>query len=115
MSTVTFESLLKECDLDENDLNAKIERDHFSQISGSLTEWRVLALKLPGFDLGVMADIEAKRREEDKRLEFLEQLKQRLSFKATYELLVRNLLENKRADDAQNLCRHLKSKFDFDL
>ena len=112
--SITIERLLKECDLDENGLRAKIEREHFPHISGCLTEWRVLALTLSDFDQSVVADIETKRREEEKRLEFLEQLKQRHSLDATYELLVRNLLEIKRADDAQKLCGHLKSKFDFD-
>ena len=114
MSDITLESLLKECDLDENDLNAKIEKEHFSEISRSLTNWRELLLKLPAFDEGVVSDIEAnKHREEERRLEFLKQVKQRLSFNATYGLFVRNLLEIKRVDDAQNLCRHLKSKFGF--
>ena len=116
MSAITFESLLKECDLDEKYLNSEIEREHFPQISRSLTDWRVLALKLPEFREGVVSDIKAiEGREEYKRLEFLKQLKQKLSFKATYGLLVRNLLEIERTDDARNLCCHLKSKFGFDV
>ena len=116
MSAIDFESLLKECDLDENHLNSEIEREHFPEISRSLTDWKVLALKLPELSEGVVADIKANEgREEDKRLEFLKQLKQKLSFNATYGLLVRNLLEIERADDARNLCCHLKSKFDVDL
>ena len=110
MTTITLQGLLQECDLDENDLNAKIEKEHFMQISPSLTKWKSLALILPEFE-GVVDCIDADHRyEEIKRLEFLKQLKQRLSFTATYGLLVRNLLEMKRAEDAQNLCRHLKSK-----
>ena len=112
MSTITFASLLKECDLDENDLNSEIEREHFPEISRSLSDWSVLALKMPEFSEGVVADIKAnERREEYKRLEFLNQVKQKLSFNATYGLLVRNLLEIGRAEDARNLCCHLKSKF----
>ena len=115
MSTITIGGLLKECDLDENHLNVEIEREHFPEISSSLTDWRVLALKLAElFSEGVVADIEAnKHREEDKRLEFLKLLKQKLSFNATYGLLVRNLLKIERADDARSLCCHLKSKFGF--
>ena len=48
MSTITFESLLKECNLDENDIN---ERDHFPQILG---------IQSGGYwHLGAVTDIEA--------------------------------------------------------
>ena len=113
MSVVTVESLLKHCDLSESDLKSVIERENFQEISGSLTKWKKLALKLQGFNQGVVDVIEAdNHNEEDKRLGFLERLKQKLSFNATYGLLVRTLLEIERADDAQSLCCHLKSKFD---
>ena len=112
MSAVTVESLLKESDLTEIDLNYEIERLHFLEISRCLTKWRVLALKLPGLHEGVVAAIENNNHtEQDKRLEVLEQLKQTLSFQATYGLLIRTLLEIERADDALSLCRHLKGKF----
>ena len=111
MSTITLESLLKECDLDESDLNSEIERKHFLEISRSLSKWRLLALKLPEFREVVVVIEANKHDEEDRRLEFLEKLKQKRSFKATYGLLVRSLLEIERVDDAQSLCLHLKSKF----
>ena len=116
MSAITFESLLNECNLVENDLNLVIEREYFPEISRSLTKWKVLALKLPILSEGVMADITANEsHEEDKRLDFLKKLKQKLSYNATYGLLVRNLLKIERAEDARSLCCHLKSKFDFDI
>ena len=115
MSVITLESLLKESDLDENDLNVEIEKEHYTEISRSLTKWSELVLKLEAFDDGAAAAIEANKHcEEDRRLEFLKQLKQKLSFNATYGLLVRKLLEIQRAEDARKLCRHLKSKFGFD-
>ena len=110
---ITVESLLKECDLNKSDLNSVIKRAHFLEISRCLTKWKVLALKLPRFSEGVVADIKVNHpnNEEERRLEFLEQLKQKLTFKATYGLLVEKLLEIERADDALDLCRCLKSKF----
>ena len=112
-AVITFESLLEQCHLNRSDLNSEIDRAHFLEISGCLTEWKVLALKLPGFSEGMVAAIEANHpnNEGEKRLEFLNLLKQKLTFKATYGLLVRKLLEIERADDALSLCRHLKSKF----
>ena len=112
MSAITVESLLEKCDLTESDLNSLIEREHFLEISGCLTVWRLLALKLPKLNKGLVAVIEADHHsEEDRRLNFLELLKQKLSFNATYGLLVRKLLEIGRADDAHSLCSHLKGKF----
>ena len=112
MSDVTVESLLEQCDLTESDLNSWIERVHFLEISRCLKEWRLLALKLPELNEGVVADIETdNHREQDRRLKFLEQLKQKLAINATYGLLVRKLVEIGKRDDAHSLCRHLKGKF----
>jgi len=111
MSTVSVENLLKQCELEEQDLKTKIERSQFPEIKHCLTKWKILALKLPGFNEGEVAAIENDNpREEGKRLGFLEQLEQKLSFKATYGLLVRTLLEIERAEDARRLCIHLKSR-----
>ena len=112
---ITIEGLLKKFDLNEEDLELEIERKHFLEISHWLTKWRILGLKLE-FSEGEVTAIETNKTfEEDRRLEFLKHLKQKSSFKATYGLLLRNLLEIERADDAQHLCIHLKSKFCFDL
>ena len=116
MSTVTVENLLKQCGLHESDLNLEIESRYFLEISRCLTEWKILSYKIPGFNKGVVTAIEADNpREESRRHDFLEQLKQKLTFKATYELLVRKLLDIEMADDALSLCNHLKSKFCFSL
>ena len=112
MSTVTIESLLEHCGLNESDLSSQIEEAHFLEISSCLTKWKVLALKLPELK-GKWADIEINHSlEENRRLGFVELLKQKLPLTATYGLLVRKLLEIERANDALSLCKHLKrSKF----
>ena len=115
MSTVvTIENLLKKCGLHENDLKLEIKRKYFPEISRCLTKWKVLSYKMLEFNEGDVTAIEADNlHEEERRFKFLELLKQRLAFKSTYELLVRNLLEIERAEDALSLCVHLKSKFCF--
>ena len=112
MSAVTVESLLKENDLTESDLNSVIEKQHFPEISRCITKWEALALILPGLHVDVVNHIVvADHREEDRRLNFLMRLKQTLAIRATYGLLIRKLLTIGRADDAHFLCRHLKGKF----
>ena len=108
-AVITVESLLKQCELKESDLISEIDRTHFLEISHCITKWKVLALKLPGFSEGVVAGIEADHsNEESKKIEFLELLKQKFTYKATYGLLVETLLKIERADDALRL---LKCKF----
>ena len=115
MATTTIEGLLQKFDLKEEGLKSEIERKRFLEISHSFTKWKILGLKLE-FSEGEVTVIETSNAlEEDRRLEFLERLKQKSSFSATYGLLLRSLLEIEKADDAQNLCIHLKSKFGFDL
>ena len=111
-TTITLKSLLESNGLNEHDLDLEIDRIHYQKISHYLTKWRVLGL----VDDGDVVAIETDRpQEEDRKVEFLVHLKQKFSFKVTYGLLVRSLLENERADDARSLCAHLKSKFCLDL
>ena len=113
MSTITIESLLENNSLNEIDLDLEIESVHYLEISRCLTKWKVLGFKL-GFDNRSVTAIENDHpQEEDRKVEFLVHLKQKLSFKATYGLLVKNLLKIEMADDAQSLCNHLKGKFCF--
>ena len=115
MATITIEGLLQKFDLNQKDLELEIERKHFLEISRCLTKWKILGLKLEFSESEVTAIETDIPLEEDRRLKFLEQLKQKRSFNATYGLLLGSLLEIERADDAQTLCIHLKSKFGFDL
>ena len=114
MATITIEDLLQKFDLNVKDLKLEIEKNHFLIISQCLSRWKVLALRLEFIQGEVTAIVTDKHVKEDKKLGFLERLKQKLSFKATYELLLRSLLEIVNADDSCNLCTHLKRKFGFD-
>ncbi len=108
MSLITLEALLSDCKLKDSDLDEKLDRSHFPEISRYLPEWRVLSLKLPGFSESVIDAIEVDNgREDGRRLAFLSRLKQKLSVKATYKVLVNGLLEIERAEDAKNLCSFL--------
>ena len=115
MATITIEGLLQKFDLNEQDLKLEIERMHIPEVSRCVTKWKMLGLKLEFNESEVTAIETDIPLEEDRRVKFLEQLKQKRSFNATYGLLLRSLLEIERADDAQNICIHLKSKCSFDF
>ena len=83
-------------------------REQFPQISHSLTQWELLS---PLMDISP-ADMDSikgdNRKEEVKRVSFLEVWKQKMSFKATYRVLVESLLKIKRVDDAKGICKGIE-------
>ncbi len=114
MSEVTLDGLLRDCKLNNNDLDEKISGSDYPKISDYLREWRVLALTFPGFEQCTVDDIERdKKTQKEMRLEFLRILKQKHSIHATYRMLVNGLLDIGRAEDATGLCTILAGLLRF--
>ena len=104
-SPMTIQILAAHCGISEAYLETEVRREHFPQISHSLTQWELLS---PLMDISP-ADMDSikgdNHKEEVKKVSFLEVWKQKMSFKATYRVLVESLLKIKRVDDAKGICK----------
>ena len=83
----------------------------FYEISHCLCEWKLAALKLNISQ----AEVDAIERENGKaelqRVNFLKIWKQKMTFKATYRVLVEALLSIGRAEDAREVCQTLTGMY----
>ena len=104
---VQTQDLVKSCGLQEAVLDKEVTYDCFYEISRCLCEWKLAALKLNISQ----AEVDAIERENGKvelqRVNFLKTWKQKMTFKATYRVLVEALLSIGRAEDARGVCQTL--------
>ena len=103
-SKVSLQDLVKSCGIEEVLLDREVTYVHFYEISRCLCEWKLAALKLNISQ----AEVDAIERENGKaelqRVNFLGVWKQKMSFRATYRVLVEALLSIGRAEDARGVC-----------
>ncbi len=108
-TTPSVNDLVSHCKLEEKDLLEFIDLGDFNLLVPHLSEWEKIAL-----DFEMSEETENiksnNRKEEDRKVNFLKELKQKCSIKLTYSLLVRTLLKNKRAEDARCICLVLAGK-----
>ncbi len=114
MATPCVEELMTYCKLEETDLHKFIDESDFNKLAPCLSEWKQLALEFKFTMSKEIENIESNnKKEEDKKINFLRELKQQYSFKLTFKFLVSTLLELKRAEDAKCICLALAGKHSF--
>ncbi len=114
MATPCVEELMAYCKLEETDLHKFIDESDFNKLASCLSEWKQLALEFKFTMSKEIENIESNnKKEEDKKINFLRELKQQYSFKLTFKFLVSTLLELKRAEDAKCICLALAGKHSF--
>ena len=100
-----MQDLVKSCGVQEALLDGEVTYECFYEISRCLSEWKLAALKLNISQ----AEVDAIERENGKaelqRVNFLGVWRQKMTFKATYRVLVEALLSIGRAEDARGVCR----------
>ncbi len=111
MATPSVEEIAAYCTLEEKDLLKFIDESDFNKLASCLSEWKQLALEFKFTMSKEIDNIESNnKKEEDKKINFLKELKQQYSFNLTFKLLVSTLLELKRAEDAKCICLALAGK-----
>ena len=109
MSGVTLEELLEEKGVHPSQLDRVCTDEHLLEIALFLESWRTVARYL-GLSKVEVEDVERDGKEEaHKRLKILEAWMAKLTFKAKYALLVKQLLKIGRADQAAKVCNLLVS------
>ena len=104
MAASSFQDLIQHCRVDGACLDREVEREHIPQLSCCMLKWELLAplMKITPADVdSIKGD---NHKEEVKTVSFLEVWKQKVSFKATYRVLVESLLKIERVDDAKGIC-----------
>ena len=108
-TSLTTHDLAQHCGISESCLETEVAREHFPQLSRFLTQWKLLSPLLDVSQAGVDTVESDNRKEEVKRVSFLEVWKQKMSFKATYRVLVESLLKIERVDDAKGICKGIST------
>ena len=101
-TSLTIPDLAKHCGISEASLETEVSRELIPQLSRCLSQWELLS---PLLQIDVDTIKSDNHKEEVKRVSFLEVWKQKMSFKATYRVLVESLLKIERVDDAKGVCR----------
>ena len=105
----TLEELVREVGISVDLLDQRCSNEHLKSISLFL-DWRDIAPHL-GLSERDIEDIEADTRTESgRRLKALQKWKKKYSYKATLKSLVVVLLKIESGDDAEKVCRYLKSR-----
>lgn len=104
MNGPTYESTLEHYGLTDTQLKVKCSEYVLRKLASKLDRWREIAIHLK-LEKGVTDSVDGEHlNEEGKRYRLLERWTQILGHKATYERLVRCLLEATRADLADIVC-----------
>ena len=109
-SVPTYESTLEHYGLTDTQLKEKCRECVLRKLASKLDRWREMAIHLK-LEKGVTDSVDGERLEEEgKRYRLLERWTQISGHKATYERLVRCLLEATRADLAEFVCETIKEQ-----
>ena len=109
-SKVSIQDLVKSCGVEEASLDREVTYECFYEISSYLTQWKRIAPKLDISKVEVEAIESEHQKAEMQRVLFLDTWKQRMSFMATYRVLVDAMLSAGRAEDARGVCKTLTGK-----
>ena len=108
---VSVQELVRSCGLEEASLESEVTYVHFDDISRYLSKWKRLATKMT-ISQPEVDDIESDHpnKAEMQKVSFLDTWKQKMTFKATYRVLMEALLSIGRAEDARGVCQILRGK-----
>ena len=97
--------LLNKLHLSQGQLDVEISDEHLTEASGIIDDHEILGSEL-GLTEVEMSDINQKHNSPElRRLATLRKWKQKVSWKATYLVLVKALLKKSRADFARDVCK----------
>ena len=105
----TLEELVREVGISVDLLDQRCSDEHLKSISLFL-DWRNVAPHLGLSERDIEDIISEERKESDRRLKALRKWKKKYSYKATLKSLVMVLLKIESGDDAEKVCRSLKSQ-----
>ena len=95
--------------LTEDHISQQISDAHLDEVAQFCLDWRKLTSHLK-MQTSIVADIERDHvKQEERRCEFFRTWKQQNGFDATYKILIGALLERERRDDAERVCKLLKT------
>ena len=106
----TLERILEHYGVTEADVNKQISDVHLEEISRVACQgWRLLPARLEIEHIEVSNIERDHRLEEEKRLAFLQKWKGQHTFEATYKALMNALISIKHVQDAESVCKTLKT------
>ena len=102
-----LKSLLEHCRLKEEDCSKKVTDKHLQKICSFCTKWRDLYPHLDMKQIDVSSAERDGNDEDEKRQRFLDRWQSKKGRDATYEKLMRGLLEIERKEEAESVCELL--------